>query len=210
MAGVTRARAHFPHSFEKQRKAQLRKRKVRGKRSSLFLCKRGLGECSQTKRAQTRVEGCPTLTGCVCAQGALSSDTRQKPVFSMAPPPPHQDPGSRAQWGCPTSSFSFLALGPSASKVLGGGLVMQGLPGKTFCRPTRWPGASHSHTKERTEYIFEQDTEGKGSGRDPAVKGFRIKTAGTYAHARPPSQAILSLTGLKGSCISPVSWTQRL
>ena len=114
----------------------------------------GLGECTQTKLCPDQGGGLPySGPGCVSAQGASALTQDRSLVSSMAPPPPHQDPGERAQWGCPTSSF-FPGTGALSIQGAGcGGLVMQGLL-KTFqAASSNGPGASHSHTKERTEYI---------------------------------------------------------
>ena len=55
----------------------------------------------------------------------------------------------------------------------------------------RWPwGIAQSHKRKNSTHRSKTLQNEKGLGRDPAIKGFRIKRAGTYAHARPPSQAI--------------------
>lgn len=191
MAGVTRNQSPLPHGFEKQRSTTSQE-EGEGQKSSLFLCKRGLGEWSQTRScAQTRVEDCPTLDrGCVCAQGASALTQDRSLVFSMAPPhSPPRPRGERAQWGCPASSF-FPGTGALSIQGSGcGGLVMQGLL-KTFQASSGGPGHRTVYKRKNRIHLSKTLRKEKGLRRDPAVKGFRIKTAGTYAHARPPSQAI--------------------
>lgn len=127
---------------------------------------------------------------CVCPR-SLSSDTRQKPCFQYGTAPSPPRPRGAGTVGLPNLIFLSWHWGPQHPRCWVWRAGDAGTAQNISSPLIRWPrGIAQSHKRKNRIHLSKTLRKGKGLGRDPAIKGFRIKRAGTYAHVRPPSRAI--------------------